>query len=334
MIYLAQLVAGDEYTISNPSAEKVVERTRHVAFDSLDSLRNIPAPLLNAHKVRTLLLRIPTLSTVVEQSLFSDDHVLEGNKSAHDTLVSSFKCLRALNLSRSNIQEVPNSIGKLKHLRFLDLSRNKGIKLLPHSITKLQNLQTLRLDFFGRLKELPEDTRNLINLRHLGLRGCERLTHMPNGLGKLTALQTLTLYNLGKKESSIPRKRGGLGDLDGLSELRGILRIKGLEHLRCSPLEAKAANLERKQHLQGLVLEWDPEAGDDSDKAIANDEELLENLRPHLNLKNLIIEGYVGVRLFSCCVPSLSNLVSITILNCKWCQHIPPLDLIISCWST
>jgi hypothetical protein len=49
LIYnLAQSVAGDECLISNPDAVKVVERTRHVAFDSLNSLRDIPAPLLEA----------------------------------------------------------------------------------------------------------------------------------------------------------------------------------------------------------------------------------------------------------------------------------------------
>ncbi|GLT54737.1 hypothetical protein SLA2020_279120 [Shorea laevis] len=113
---LAQLAAKDECIISNPEAEKVVERTRHVAFDSLNSLPDIPAHLLKANRMRTLLLRIPS---------HFPDHVLVGNKPVYETLISSFKCLRALNLSYSNIQEVPNSIGKLKHLRFLDLSWNK-----------------------------------------------------------------------------------------------------------------------------------------------------------------------------------------------------------------
>jgi hypothetical protein len=117
---LAQSVAGEECIISNPDAEKVVERTRHVAFDSLDSLPDIPARLLKAHKMRTLLLRIPS-RFILNEDL---NNVLEGNKPVYDTLISSFKCLRALNLSYSNIQEVPNSIGKLKHLRFLDLSWN------------------------------------------------------------------------------------------------------------------------------------------------------------------------------------------------------------------
>jgi hypothetical protein len=151
---------------------------------------------------------------------------------------------------------------------------------------------------------------------------------MPHGKRKLTALQTLSFYILGKKESSVPKQKGGLiSDLNCLDELRGSFTIKGLGHLRSSPLEAKAASLERKQYLRILVLEWghNIEAGYDSDKAIANDEQLLQNLRPHPNLKELSTEGYAGVR-FSGWVSSLSNLVKITISNCKWCQHIPPLD--------
>jgi hypothetical protein len=354
---LAQSVAGDECIISNPSAEKVVERNIHVAFGSLYSLSDIPTPLLKAQKMRTLFLHIPS------------------NKSGYDRLILSFKCLRALNLNRSDIKKVPNSIGKLKHLRYLDLSwnpyikllpasitkllnlqtlrlegcmglkelpedlknlislrhldlsRSESIELLPASITKLQNLQTLRLEKCTRLKELPEDITNLISLRHLVLKGCKGLTHMPHGLGKLTALQTLTQYTLGEKGSCVPKRKGGLADLESLDELRGELHIIGLKHLRSSPLEAKAANLERKQYFRMLTLQWGPYVYDDdgSDKAIENDEQLLQNLQPHLNLKKLIINGYAGLRL-SGWVSSLSNLVDIQVFNCKWCQQIPPLD--------
>jgi hypothetical protein len=321
---LAQLVAGEECAILYPDGEKVAGRTRHVAFHSSDSLPDIRALLLKAQKIRTLLLRIPRLPNL-DDDINTYFGVLESNKPVSNTLIPSFKCLRALNLSRSSIGKVPNSIGKLEHLRFLDLSRNKDIKLLPNSITKLQNLQTLRLDYCLKLKELPEDTRNLISLRHLGLDGCDSLTHMPHGLGKLTALQTLSLYILGEKKSYLSKQKGGLEDLDGLDELRGDLKIKGLEHSRYSPSKAKATNLERKRHLQWLVLEWDPKSGDESDKAIANDEQLLQNLRPHLNLKSLTIIGYAGVTLSSW-VSSLSNLTTIQISNCKWLQHIPPLD--------
>jgi hypothetical protein len=133
---LAQSVVGEECTILYPDGEKVVGRTRHVAFHSSDSLPNLHALLPKANKMRTLLLRIPLLPGL-------DDHInenfaiLEPNKPISNTLISSFKCLRALNLSRLSIQKVPNSIGNLEHLRFLDLSRNEDIKLLPASITKL-----------------------------------------------------------------------------------------------------------------------------------------------------------------------------------------------------
>jgi hypothetical protein len=308
---LAQLVAWDERIFSNSDAEKVVGRTRHVAFDCLYSLSNVPPPLLKAQRVRRLLPLHPGMP----------------NRRVYETLISSFKRMRTLNLSGSNIKEVPNSIGKLKHLRYLDLSCNSYIKLLPASITKLQNLQTLRLKYCEKLKELPEDITNLISLRHLELYRCYSLTHMPHGLGKLTALQTLTQYTLGKKGRFFPKRKGGLAELESFDELRGELHIIGLKHLRSSPLEAKAANLERKQYLRSLRLEWDgPDFDDqDSDRAIENEEQLLQNLQPHLNLKKLTIIGYAGLRL-SGWVSSLSNLVDIEIFNCKWCQHIPPLD--------
>jgi hypothetical protein len=131
---------------------------------------------------------------------------------------------------------------------------------------------------------------------------------MPHGLKTLTALQTLSYYILGKKESHVLKPKGGLiSELNGLNELRGSLCIKGLEHLRSYPVEAKAANLERKQYLQDLELWWDPEAADDID----NDEQLLQNIRPHQNLKSIFINGYAGVG-FSSWVSSLSNLVRLT----------------------
>jgi len=308
---LAQSVAGDDCIISNSNAEKVVERNIHVAFDSFYSLSDIPPPLLKAQKMRTLLL-LPQWRP--------------RNLPFYDILISSFKCLRALTLDRSDIKELPNSIGKLKHLRYLDLSGNRDIKLLPASITKLLNLQTLRLEWCYNLQELPEDITNLISLRHLVLYGCDNLTYMPHGLGKLTALQTLTQFTLGEKGSCVPKRKGGLADLESLDELRGELHIIGLKHLRSSPLEAKAGILERKQYLRMLTLEWGPDFDDhDRDKAIENDEQLLQNLQPYLNLKKLNINGYAGLRL-SGWVSSLSNLVVIQIFNCKWCQHIPPLD--------
>jgi len=52
----------------------------------------------------------------------------------------------------------------MKHLRWINLSKNEKMKKLPNSICKLQNLQTLLLDGCEKLEELPKDIRYMISL--------------------------------------------------------------------------------------------------------------------------------------------------------------------------
>ena len=82
-------------------------------------------------------------------------------KSTLITLIESFPRLRALDLHKLNIKIMPNSIGKLIHLKYLDLSFNP-IKTLPDSITALLNLQTLKLQERHNLEQLPRDITKLV----------------------------------------------------------------------------------------------------------------------------------------------------------------------------
>ncbi|PON85258.1 LRR domain containing protein, partial [Trema orientale] len=158
-----------------------------------------------------------------------------------DLIVSNFKFLRTLDLQNLGIKILPNSIGKLKHLRYLDLSKNEEMKTLPTSITKLVNLQTLKLNACYRLHELPKDIHKLVNLRHLELFNSYAVRHMPGGLSQLTNLQTLSHFVL-----SDDSEGGKLDELAGLGDLGGELEILGLRH----GIETKTAKLKEKQNLQ------------------------------------------------------------------------------------
>ena len=111
-----------------------------------------------------------------------------------DAVVSNINYLRTLDLSELETQVMPHLIGELKHLRYLDISRNKNIEFLPNSIPKLLNLWILKLFGCELLKELPRGLKNLVNLRHLDISCCDKLTHMPLGLGHLTSLEIRTEF--------------------------------------------------------------------------------------------------------------------------------------------
>ncbi|BBN70384.1 NB-ARC domain-containing disease resistance protein [Prunus dulcis] len=96
-------------------------------------------------------------------------------------LISQVKCLRTLNLSRNFLKEVPNEVGELAHLRYLDLSDNHDLMKLPDTVCSLINLQTLRLIRCWALERLPKGMRKLINLQHLHVMGCVDLK-LPKGL--------------------------------------------------------------------------------------------------------------------------------------------------------
>lgn len=99
----------------------------------------------------------------------------------------------------SRYQKLPTSLGKLIHLRYLDLS-DGAFENLPSGISRLKHLQTLKHNHCYELKDLPKNTKKLIYLRHLEINYCTGLSSMPRGLGELTQLQTLTHFWIGNKK--------------------------------------------------------------------------------------------------------------------------------------
>ncbi|TYI29618.1 hypothetical protein ES332_A05G329300v1 [Gossypium tomentosum] len=224
--------------------------------------------------------------------------------------------LRVLSLAGyTNINDLPEDIGNLKHLRNLNLSRTK-IKRLPNSLCTLYDLQALKLRGCSDLDELPKDLERLINMLYLDIKGTN-LARMPEGMGKLKDLRMVTNFVLGYQTGS------SINELGKLKHLRGRLSILGLKTVACA-MDAKDANLKDKVDLKKLELRWGKD--DDIDGDSRQDREVLEQLKPHTNLEHLVIQSYKGTR-FPEWVghSSFSNIVSLRLHDCKFCISLPPL---------
>ncbi|KAH0753274.1 hypothetical protein KY285_006422 [Solanum tuberosum] len=228
-----------------------------------------------------------------------------------EDMLLSFKFLRVLNLSSSGIKELSAKIGKLIHLRYLDLSNTKIIAL-PNSICELYNLQTFRVD---RCYPLPYEMGNMISLRHIYCHSRSQ-SQMPLNMGQLTCLQTLQYFNVGLE------KGRRIEELGRLKNLRGELRINHLQLVR-SREEARTTYLQEKSNIYKLSYVW---FRDEPEGCETIDEHVLDGLQPHPNLKTLLVEDYLGTRFpswFS--EESLPNLVKLTLSGCKRCKEIPSL---------
>ncbi|KAK9933609.1 hypothetical protein M0R45_020797 [Rubus argutus] len=213
-------------------AGNIPERVHHVSFSCyLPSSWEVPLALLKAKKTRTFILPLQ------DQAY---------RMSSHSTIISNLKCLRVLDLHNLRIDEVSNAIGKLTHLRYLDLSGNVSMIALPGSISNLQNLQTLKLNRCYRLEQLPRDIGKMTSLRHLEIMGAANWDHMPPGLGK-------------------------------------VLHVVHLEHVENVTIDSKRSNLSSKQYLESLKLIWSREEEYDGSN---EDDMVLEGLQPHQNLKS------------------------------------------------
>jgi len=254
-------------------------------------------------------------------------------------MLSTLGRLRVLSLSRcASAAKMLCSTSKLKHLRYLDLSRS-DLVTLPEEVSSLLNLQTLILvnchELFSlpdlgnlkhlrhlnlegtRIKRLPESLDRLINLRYLNIKYTP-LKEMPPHIGQLAKLQTLTAFLVGRQEPTIK-------ELGKLRHLRGELHIGNLQNV-VDAWDAVKANLKGKRHLDELRFTW---GGDTHDPQHVTS--TLEKLEPNRNVKDLQIDGYGGVR-FPEWVgkSSFSNIVSLKLSRCTNCTSLPPLGQLAS----
>ncbi|XP_059597437.1 putative disease resistance RPP13-like protein 1 isoform X2 [Vitis vinifera] len=202
---------------------------------------------------------------------------------------------------------------RMEELRYLDLSTTM-IKRLPESICCLCNLQTMMLSKCPLLLELPSKMGKLINLCYLDISGSTSLKEMPNDIDQLKSLHKLPNFIVGKESGF------RFGELWKLSEIQGRLEISKMENV-VGVEDALQANMKDKKYLDELSLNWSYEISHD-----AIQDEILNRLSPHQNLKKLSIGGYPGLTFPDWLGDgSFSNLVSLQLSNCGNCSTLPPL---------
>ncbi|KAL0462036.1 UNVERIFIED_CONTAM: putative disease resistance RPP13-like protein 1 [Sesamum latifolium] len=144
---------------------------------------------------------------------------------------------------------------------------------------------------------------------------------MPLEIGKLACLRTLEFFNVGHENGR------RIEELGYLKNLKGEVAICKLEHVNGKE-EAARACLTEKPNIHKLKLEWSS-----SRKGYNfNDEQVLEGLEPHPNIKSLKIQRFCGDNLPSWImnrsiseVIRLDKLIELQLIDCARCLEIPTL---------
>ncbi|XVF77535.1 hypothetical protein PTKIN_Ptkin14bG0052600 [Pterospermum kingtungense] len=289
------------------------------------SLKNI------RHSMLMLKRRDATLPISVDNwkklrsLLFKSDFTCRADQTRVESLLTSvieqLTCLGALDLSEVGMPRmkiIQDKIGKLMHLRYLNLSNNNLTKL-PEAICNLCNLQILDITWCEHLIELPSGIGKLINLVYLENEWTSGLTFMQKGMERLTRLRSLKEFVLSHRGDS-----WSLQGLGKLIHLQGDLKLRGLGNVVDSG-EAREARLPAKTGLRKLTLWFD---GDNLHPK--NEAFVVEALQPPPNLETLEIRWLGGATLFPNWMMSLKMLKSVELNGCQNWESLPPMGKLTS----
>ncbi|KAJ3674904.1 hypothetical protein LUZ60_005520 [Juncus effusus] len=308
---VSQSITKDECfrTGSDSSEKRIISmNTRHLSIDStgweMDKLKEI----CKLKKLYTLKIHnYNTYSFNTINSWFSE-----------------MTNMCSLSLTNSKIKNLPDNIGNLKHLRYLDISGTE-IEKLPNSFCNLYKLEILDMKDCKHFQCFPEGSNRLISIKLVILPNRDQIGYF----SKLTKVSLVghipnlaNAIHLEKLEFSVTKEeRNTIGTLKHINGIYDWMRIYQLDNVS-NREEAEQAHLNNKEFLNYLYLSWlkitDSIEND-------HDEAVLEGLCPHPNLKELNITYYKGAILHPNWLKTetLTNLTTIEIFSCNNITTIP-----------
>jgi len=286
----------DVNNLREATVETSIERVRHLSM-MLSKETYFPVSIHKAKGLRSLFIdaRDPWLGAALPD------------------VFKQLTCIRSLNLSMSLIKEIPNEVGKLIHLRHLNLADCYKLESLPEIMCDLCKLQSLDVTTCRSLWELPKAIGKLIKLRHLRICG-SIVAFMPKGIERITCLRTLDWFAVcggGEDES----KAANLRELKNLNHIGGSLRVYNLRGGLEGARDAAEAQLKNKKRLRCLQLYFDFDRENDI---------LIEALQPPSDLEYLTISRYGGLD-FPNWMMTLTRLQELTLDYCVNLKVLPPL---------
>ncbi|XP_078167774.1 putative disease resistance RPP13-like protein 1 [Carex rostrata] len=308
---LAERVQGDDFIrIDSTNSREVSSHISNMSSRS-ENIRHIylPASMINKLKEKICLMKNIRTFWVESDGGIVPKNVLQD-------ILKHLEKLQVLCLFNC-VDDLPDSIGKLKHLRYLIINGYQPLKKIPDSICKLYHLQMLGLP---NCESLPKDLCELISLRRFVASG-ETLSDISH-VGRLTSLQELNNF--------VVRKECGyeLHQLENLNQLRGAMRIAGLENVG-STEDAVKANMQNKMHLTTLKFEWNSDERDTNNATCHSTPhvELLDALQPHPSISGLTLEGFGGDR-FPNWLLSQNSLKHLRLLRLRGCNKVEEISSI------
>uniref|UniRef100_A0ACD6ASA3 Uncharacterized protein n=1 Tax=Avena sativa TaxID=4498 RepID=A0ACD6ASA3_AVESA len=261
---MAQKVSEDDcFIVKKRSDFKIIpQNVRHLAIlSNTDIDYSNLLGLCCFTKLRTLFCNKP----------------LTGNKTLAGTWCSKLLCLRVI--AFASIHELPASIGNLKHLRYIQISKACPFKSLPNELCWLYNLQIVHVQKC-KLESLPTDFSKLICLRRFESHGflCDSM---------FRRFQREEFHYKVSLDAASNNQGLGFRLIKNINQL-GELVIYNIRK-PISKEQAAEAQLQNKKCLEKLNLEWPLwlKPGD-------NDIEVLRFLQPPACLKSLLLHAYPG----------------------------------------